>query len=457
MSRIFDIALFAGASQAVLATVIGIAILLLLIIRFKTNAFISLIAVAIFTGLAAGLAPEAAFKSVKNGMGGTLGFIAPVIGLGAIFGAILERSNVLSALAQKVIRVKKEGTKTMATGFMGLVAATPVFFDVALIVLMPLIKKMAAAANKVPLFFGLPLCAGLAIGHAFIPPTPGPILIASEIGANIGNVILIGAFVSVITLIVAGPIFTTWLDRRGALPGTIPSLSAHTDAPLDRQVRFGTALCLILFPIVLILLANVSKEFFPNNPVDNILQVIGHPFSALILACLVSWLWVGPKTADDKESFSKAIARSLEPTALIILVTGAGGAFKQVLTDSGAGHDLSAIISGLGLSMILTAYCLALLFRLLQGSATVAMVTAAGLLAAMIDPANYSSWQLAILTIAIAAGASGFSHVNDSGFWLVNRLFDLTEKETLRTWTLMTGILSISALILCLIIYPLAG
>ncbi len=444
-------------SKTVLATIFGICLLLLLIIRFKTNAFISLLAVAILTGLLAGLAPETVFNSVKNGMGGTLGFIAPVIGLGAIFGAILERSNVLGALADKVIKVKAEGSKTMATGVMGLVAATPVFFDVALIVLMPLINKMAATAKKVPLFFGLPLCAGLAIGHAFIPPTPGPILIANEIGASIGDVILIGAGVSLVTLIVSGPLFTTWLDRRNRLPGTIPNLSNLDLESQEKSVSFSAALLLILFPIVLILVANVTKEFFTPNGFTEALQIIGHPFTALILACLVSWLWVGPKTDEDRKTFSNAIARSLEPTALIILVTGAGGAFKQVLTDTGAGNDLSTLVQGLGLSIILTAFVLALLFRLLQGSATVAMVTAAGLVAAMISPADFTSWQLAVLTIAIAAGASGFSHVNDSGFWLVNRLFDLTEKETLQTWTLMTGILSITALLLCLIIYPLAG
>jgi len=444
-------------SQSVLATLVGIFILLLLIIRFKTNAFISLLAVAIVTGLAAGLAPEAALKSVQNGMGGTLGFIAPVIGLGAIFGAILERSQVLSALAKKVIQVKSESSKTMATGFMGLVAATPVFFDVALIVLTPLIKKMAAAAKKVPLFFGLPLCAGLAIGHAFIPPTPGPILIANDIGASIADVIMFGIPVSILTLIIAGPLFTNWLDRRGSLPGTIPMASEIDEVSIDRSVSFSKAMALILFPILLILMANVAKEFFAENVFTLTLRTIGHPFSALILACLVSWIAVGPKTADQRSGYSKAVARSLEPTALIILVTGAGGAFKQVLTDSGAGHDLSTFVESLGLPILVTAYALALLFRLLQGSATVAMVTAAGLVSAMINPADFSGAQLAVMTLAIAAGASGFSHVNDSGFWLISRMFGLTEKETLKTWTLMTGILSITALIICFIIYRSLG
>ncbi len=445
------------ALQPVLATFAGIALLLLLIIRFKTNAFLSLLTVAILTALTAGLAPNAAFSAIEKGMGGTLGFIAPIIGLGAIFGAILERSNVLGALAEKVVKLKTENSKTMATGFMGLIAATPVFFDVALIILLPLINKMAATAKKVPLYFGLPLCAGLAIGHAFIPPTPGPMLISKELGADVGYVIIVGIVVSFVTLIVAGPVFTKWLDRRGALPGKVPDFTMLSAAGKKRTVSFTKAIGLITFPIVLILLANAAKAIHSEHQITSILQAIGHPFSALILACLASWIFVGPKTPEDKKLFSNSIARSLEPTALIILITGAGGAFKQVLIESGAGGELSTIIESLGLSIILTAFILALLFRLLQGSANVAMIGASGILANMTMVTDYNQWQWAIITIAIAAGASGFSHVNDSGFWLVNRLFNLTEKETLKTWTLMTGVLAATALIICLILFPLAG
>lgn len=444
--------------QAVGATLLGLCVLLTLILRFKTNAFISLLGCAIITALIAGMAPDAAFKSVQSGMGGTLGFIAPIIGLGAIFGAILERSNALAALSERVNRVRGDRAKTMATGSLGLIAATPVFFDVALIILLPLIKRLARDAKKVPLYFGLPLCAGLAIGHAFIPPTPGPIIIAGYLNVGLGHVIMIGAIVSIISLIIAGPLFTNWLDKRDKLPGTIPT-QVDTAIPTDQtgRVSFSMALTLILFPIILILLANISKAFFPNHFLSTGLAIIGHPFSALILACALSWIVIGPKTPSDKAGFSNAIARAFEPTALIILVTGAGGAFKQVLTDSGAGHDLASILFGTGLTPVLLGYLLALLFRLLQGSATVAMTAAAGLMASIIDPAAFTDWQLAVLTISIAGGASGFSHVNDSGFWLVSRLFDLSEKETLRSWTVMTGLLSISALIMCLILYRLVS
>ena len=444
--------------QAVGATLLGLCLLLVLILRFKTNAFISLLGCAIITALIAGMAPEATFKSVQNGMGGTLGFIAPIIGLGAIFGAILERSNALAALSERVNRVRGDRAKTMATGSLGLIAATPVFFDVALIILLPLIKRLARDAKKVPLYFGLPLCAGLAIGHAFIPPTPGPIIIAGYLNVGLGHVIIIGAIVSVISLIIAGPLFTNWLDKRGRLPGKlITQTEVSPSTKPATTISFSLALTLIVFPIFLILLANLSKAVFPQHGLSTGLAIIGHPFSALILACGLSWILIGPKTETDKTGFAKAIARAFEPTALIILVTGAGGAFKQVLTDSGAGHDLASILFGTGLTPVVLGYMLALLFRLLQGSATVAMTAAAGLMASIIDPTSFSSWQLAVLTISIAGGASGFSHVNDSGFWLVSRLFDLSEKETLRSWTMMTGLLSVSALIMCLILYRLVS
>jgi len=440
--------------QAVWATLLGLLVLLILILKFRANAFMSLLGCAILTALVAGMAPDAAFKSVQNGMGGTLGFIAPIIGLGAIFGAILERSDALSVLADRVNKVKGERSKTMASGFLGLVAATPVFFDVALIILMPLIMRLASAAKKAPLYFGLPLCAGLAIGHAFIPPTPGPIIIAGFLQVGLGYVIVMGVFVSLVSLIIAGPVYTHWLDRRGLLPGAIPQAPGPHSVDIDKpRLSVTTAITLMLFPIFLILLANVSKELLPQLRVTSVLAVIGHPFSALILACIVSWFIVGPKNATDKAGFSAAIARAFEPTALIILVTGAGGAFKQVLTDSGAGHDLASILFGTGITPVLLGFALALLFRLLQGSATVAMTAAAGLMASFLAGGSFSEWQLAVLAISIAAGATGFSHVNDSGFWLINRLFDLSERETLRSWTLMTGILAITALIMCLILY----
>ncbi len=451
--------------RAIWASLFSLIVLLALILKFKSNAFITLLGCAILAALLAGMSPDTAFKTVQNGMGGTLGFIATVIGLGAIFGAIMEQSGAIQTLAGQVDKVKGDGPRSMAAGLMGLIAAIPVFFDVALIILLPFIMNLAKKVNKKPLFFGLPLCAGLAIGHAFIPPTPGPIAIAELIGAKLGYVIVMGGLISVICLIISGPVLTVWLDKSGRLPGIIGggpitlnhAQDSETSAALKSAISFPLALSVMLLPIILIILATIGNLFLVDGSVKTGLIIVGHPFSALIIACAASWFLLAPKTAGERSAMKKTLSRAFEPTAAVILVTGAGGAFKQVLVDTGAGADIANYFINIGLTPVLLAFTLALLLRVVQGSATVAMITAAGLIAPLIIVINPNPWQLAVLTTAIAAGATGFSHVNDSGFWLVSRLFNLTEHETLKSWTLSTGVISITGLLACLCLYGLVG
>ena len=441
-------------NQAIWASLFALVLLLVLILRWKANAFVTLLACAIIAALLAGMNPEAAFSTVQKGMGGTLGFIAPVIGLGALFGAIMEKSGYLEALAQRLSGVETDGNRSLAAGFMGLIAAIPVFFDVALIILLPFIMKLARKAGKKPLFFGLPLCAGLAIGHAFIPPTPGPIAIAELINANLGQVIVVGIVVSIGCLIVSGPGLTMWLDKTNRLPQSASIMPTPIQSEFeDRTASFSLALSLMVLPLILIMVGTVAKLTLAEGFIRSALTIFGHPFSALIIACITSWFCLNLKTVEEKYKFRASLAGALEPTAAVILVTGAGGAFKQVLVDTGAGAQMAEGLLAWGLTPVLLAYLLALLIRVIQGSATVAMITAAGLMAPILANLSLGGWQLAILTTAIAAGATGASHVNDSGFWLVSRLFDLTETQTLKSWTLMTSVISISGLLFSLILY----
>ncbi|MEO0466470.1 MAG: gluconate:H+ symporter [Pseudomonadota bacterium] len=440
--------------RAVIATLAGVAALLVLILRAKLNAFVALMAVAIFCALAAGLAPQQAYETVTRGMGGTLGFIAPVIGLGAVFGAILDASGGVKALARGIGRAGNANRQSWMMGGLGLTAATPVFFDVALIVLMPFIRGLARQAGRVPLFFGLPLCAGLAAGHAFIPPTPGPIAIAELIGADLGWVILFGAIIGMISVAAAGPVFVQLLQRWKALPSGVASETADVAPSEPPRVSFAVAAGLIALPLALILAGTLATALLPKSVARDILAIVGHPFSALIVASGFVYLVLRPRTPDDSARMQTALSRAFEPTGAVILVTGAGGAFKQVLVDTGAGADLANAVLGFGLTPVLAGFALALLVRVAQGSATVAMITAAGLAAPITAVADPSAPQLGLITIAIAAGATGFSHVNDSGFWLVNRLFGLTEAETLRTWTLSTGIIALTGLAMACLLYP---
>lgn len=443
--------------QALIATIAGIAALLALILRARMNAFAALLLVAIFSALAAGMSPDGAFNTIRNGMGGTLGFIAPIIGLGALFGAILESSGGLKALAASVSKLASAARQRWVMGGLGIVAATPVFFDVALIVLMPFISALSKRTGLVALTFGLPLCAGLAVGHAFIPPTPGPIAIAELIGADLGWVILFGAITGLISVAVAGPVWTGFLARQGKLPvGSISSEYEEVAAPEDIAAGLaGKALLLILLPLILILVGTLAGYILPDGGVKNTLAVIGHPFSALLIASGAVMLLLRPHDEAGQLRMRSAIGRCFEPTGIVILVTGAGGAFKQVLVDTGAGEQLAQMTLSLGLTPILAGYVLAFLIRLAQGSATVAMITAAGLAAPIVAAAGLSPQQLGVMTIAIAAGATGLSHVNDSGFWLVGKLFGITERETLRTWTASTGLISITGLIVCSVLFVL--
>ena len=342
-------------------------------------------------------------------------------------------------------------------GFLGIIAATPVFFDVALIILMPFIVGLARKSGRKLLYFGLPLCAGLAVGHAFVPPTPGPIAIAELIGANLGWVILFGSIIGVITVIVSGPLLTEYLHKKGRLPSGSLSLQDIYSSEMDpnlRPISFRTAMFLILIPLLMILAGTLAKFLTADGPLKNMFILLGHPFSALLLASGLSWL-AAKQAGVASGTIQSGMSRAFEPTGVIILVTGAGGAFKQVLVDTGAGSQIADIVSAIGLAPILMAFLLALIIRAAQGSATVAMITAAGLMAPVLSTLSLSDPQLALITISIAAGASGLSFVNDSGFWLVSRLFGLSEKDTLATWTVSTSLIAVTGLVCSSLLYVL--
>lgn len=422
--------------RPLLATIAGVVGLLFLILHRKVNAFTALLAAALGTGLAAGLAPDAVLKSVADGMGGVLGFIAVIVGLGALLGAYLEASGGAAALARAIVGTREARPAAIAMGFVGMVIAIPVFFDVGLVLLFPLICSLAQTAKKPALYFGLPLLAGLATAHAFIPPTPGPVAVAEILTADIGLVILCGLAAGIPAMLVAGPLYARLLERRGLLPSggvmfsTLETERADFDNALARRALFA-----ILVPIALIVAAALGPPLGLSGRAAAVLEFVGHPFVALLIACGLAAIILKPADEPGRARLSETLARALEPTAVILLVTGAGGAFKQVLVDTGAGAMLAESLLGFGIGPILAGFLLALIVRVAQGSATVAMLTAAGLAAPVAAAAGLTPLELALMVIAIASGASMASHVNDSGFWLVSRYFGLSSAETLRSWT----------------------
>jgi len=440
--------------KLLLAVLFGIAVLLFLILKLKLHAFISLLIASISVGVISGMPPLEIMNTVKEGMGGTLGFVATVIGLGAMFGAILEHSGGAKVIANYLI--KKLGIKRApsAMALAGFIVAIPVFFEVAFILLVPVIYALQKQTKKSLLIYALPLLAGLAVTHAFIPPTPGPIAVAEIIGVDLGWVILIGAMVGLPTAIIGGIFYGKYIGNKIYIEAPFQENNL-TVLEEDKNPDIKIILSIIAIPIVLILLSTfVSSGILniQNNQILNIINLIGHPFSALIIANMIAWYVLGIKQGFTKKQLLDITTKSMGPAGMIILITGAGGVFKQVLVNTGAGKMIAESLVDVGFPVLLFSFIVAVLIRLIQGSATVAMITAAGLVSPLISDIDYDNFNLACIVISIAAGSTFMSHVNDSGFWLVSQFLGMTEKQTFKTWTIMTGILSVSGFLLASLI-----
>ena len=427
------------------AVIIGICILLFLILYMRIQAFIALLISSIAVGLIAGMEASQIITTMQEGMGNTLGFVAMVVGLGAMFGTILEHSGGAESLAKRMLKRFGEKNASWALMITGFFVAIPVFFDVAFIILIPIIYALQRKTKKSLLLYGIPLLAGLAITHAFIPPTPGPVAVADIIKADLGWVILFGFIVGIPTAIVSGPVFAKYISKKIHLEAPVLEESDDTITTLPSAYMILT---IIGLPIVLILsntLLNspLCDSWAIPTSLKNSIQLLGHPFAALILANLVAWYLLGIRKGFSREKLLDIMTRSMAPAGIIILLTGAGGVFKQMLVNTGTGEMLANYFAEAGLNILVFAFLAAVLVRILQGSATVAMITAAGLTAPLIG-ADMSDPQKALMVIAIAAGASIMSHVNDSGFWLVSKYLGMTEKQTFKSWTVMTTVLALT-------------
>ncbi len=434
----------------------AILLLLLLVLKFKLNAFISLLIVSMFVGLASGMPPADVLKSIQDGMGSTLGFVATVVGLGAIFGALLEHSGGAESLANYMIGKFGKGKASWAMVITGFIISIPVFLDVGFIILVPIVYALSRDTNKPILYYGIPLLAGMAVTHSFIPPTPGPIAVTEIIGANLGWVILLGFIIGIPTAIIAGPVFGNYISKK--IPVGPPDLfDHHVSTDKETLPAFGLIAGIIAVPIVLILIDTITAIFVDNGMISSgfittSISFLGHPFTALMIATLLALYFLGTKRNVGKNELMEISTKALGPAGIIILITGAGGVFKEVLVDSGIGNILAESLSNSALPPIALAYIIAVVVRITQGSATVAMITAAGIMAPILEVFELSQPQLALIVLSIAAGATILSHVNDTGFWLVGKYFGLTEKQTLQSWTVMESIVSVAGFAFALVL-----
>ena len=440
-------------------TTAAIGLLFLLVIKFKIHAFLSLMLISILVGIFTGMPLMDIIKSVQDGMGSILGFIAIVVGIGSIFGEILQVSGGAEALSRTMLKKFGEERSSWALMTTGFIIAIPVFLDVGFIILVPMTYALSRKTGRSVLYYAIPLLAGLAVTHAFIPPTPGPIAVAEIIDVQLGWVILFGFIVGFPTAIIAGPYFGKYIAKKIHIDP--PDITEEQKLVAESEQRdlpsFGWVVFLIALPLVLILASTfvdlaISSSWVPDNKIMEIIRFLGHPFIALLIATLAAMYILGVKRDYSGKQLMQVANKALGPAGLIILVTGAGGVFKEVLVDSGVGAALAETVSNKNIPPVVLAYILAVIIRLTQGSATVAMITAAGMIAPVIQVLGTGDIGKALVVLVIAAGATTFSHVNDSGFWLVGKYLNMTEKQTLQSWSIMETIISVVGFLLILLI-----
>ena len=443
-------------SNALILTVTASSIvaLLLLIVKLKLQPFLALILVSLGAGLAIGMAPQDLLEFVVKSMGGTLGFVALIIGLGSMFGEMLRVSGGSERLALTLIDKCGDRTVPWALGLVGFLVSIAVFIDVAIVILVPLIYGIARRTGKSLLYYGIPLCAGLSVTHTFLPPTPGPIATASILGADLGWVIIWGVIAGLPAMAVAGPLFGKFISNRIFVP--VPEYMVQGESKFDDPSKlpaFKGVVLTLLLPLALIL-GNTSAEMLlaEGNPLRDILMFIGNPIIALLLTTLLTFWVFGHNRGYTADQLQKIATKALEPAGIIILITGAGGVFGKVLVESGVGKILADAMQDMNMPLVLFGFTTAAIMRISQGSGTVAMITGASLTAPVAQLLGASPQLLALCTIAIACGGAAFSHVNDSGFWMANRYFGMSVSDTLKSWTVMKTLVGLTGLCICLVI-----
>ncbi|MGS2590085.1 GntP family permease [Streptomyces hebeiensis] len=461
--------LIPGTAGLLTVAALGIALLLFLIIKGRLQPFVALLGVSIAVGLAAGLSvtelfgtvqKSAAVSLIESGMGGILGHVAIIIGLGTMLGAILEVSGGAEVLSARLLRLFGEKRAPLAMGVTGVVFGIPVFFDVGIFVLAPIVYAAAKRSGKSILLYAMPLLAGLSMTHAFLPPHPGPVAAAGLFGVDLGWVILMGLVVGVPSVLAAWA-YSAWIGKRlfvgvpqdmmeaaeESKAAVAAEQRASGTAPAERPVSPATVLLIIGTPLVLILMATFSSIALDPSTVRSVLEFFGHPFVALTIALLLAYYLLGIRRGWSRQSLETVSTSSLKPVGNIVLVVGAGGVFGAVLKGSGIADALADTFNDVGLPVILLAWLISVVLRVAQGSATVAIVTTAGIVVPLVEGQDLSQAHLALIIMAISAGSIFASHVNDGGFWMVAKYFGISERDTLKSWTVLETVLSVAGFV----------
>jgi len=441
----------AGPTLLVL-TMAAIALLLLLILVVKLHAFLSLLISSMALGLAAGMAPAAVLKSIQSGFGEALGFIAVVVGLGAMIGRFIENSGGGRVLADWLLdkfgRERAVWALLVASYLVGL----PIFFEVGFIILAPLVWSLARESKRSLLVYGMPVAAALSATHSLVPPHPAPVAAAQLLGADLGRIILYGVAISLPMAVIGGIVYGGWIAKRMFIPLPEMALRAQPEKQ-ESPPPVSLVTLILLLPVLLIFMASITAT--ANLPGKEMLGFLGHPFTALLLTTLAAMFVFGTRRGIHRNELARMAVDSLAPIATLLLIMGGGGSFKQVIVDSGVGLYAGRLLAASSISPLVVAYLIAAAMRVAQGSATVAIITAAGIVAPVVK--HIPGYSPEMIVLAVCCGGTILSHVNDAGFWLVNEYFGMAVQQTLKSWTVMKVITSLCGLAMVLAAQALFG
>ncbi|OHV08409.1 GntP family permease [Kushneria phosphatilytica] len=437
----------------------AIAVLLVMVIKFRVHAFLTLILVSLLTAFATGIPADQIVPTMVDKFGGTLGSVALLVGLGAMLGKLVEYSGGAGVLADRMISIFGEKRAPFALGVASLFMGFPIFFDAGLIVMLPVIFAVAKRLGGPVLLYAIPAAAAFSVMHVFVPPHPGPVTASELYNANLGLLLLVGVIIAFPMWLISGYFWGRVTAKQHPFKLSDALFGEVDDNEVTNPPTVGTVLAMLLLPMVLIFM-NTGLDFLRSlGMVDSsqgwyhVLSALGKTPIALLISTLVAMWVLGTRRGESGNALQKLLDSALGPICSVVLITGAGGMFGGVLQASGIGDALSDSLNNIGLPVIVAAYLVAVIIRLAQGSATVALVTAAGLMAPAVSGGDFSSLQVVAITLATAAGSVFAGHVNDSGFWLVGRLLGMDVKTTLQTWTVQQAIESVVGFVFACIVF----
>ncbi|WP_047171728.1 gluconate:H+ symporter [Staphylococcus xylosus] len=447
-----------GEIWPLVAVVIGVLILLMLIMWFKLNTFIALIITSMVTGILLGMPLDTIVTTIEKGMGDTLGHIAIIFGLGSILGKLLSDGGGATRIADTLINVFGKKYVTWAMIIASFIIGISLFLEVAFVLLIPLVFTLAKRMQISNLTVGLPMATSIAVTHGFLLPHPGPVAISEAVNANIGHVLMYGVIIGIPLAIIVGAIFpkiahklTPEAFKRKGNQAAVGEFKVFENKDLP---SFGMSLLTALAPVILMLLATIVQLITGNedgkaNGFEGFIYFIGTSVTAMLIAVLFAIYSMGIRRKQSMKQIMDTVSNAITPIAMLILIIGGGGTFKQILIDGGVGDTISEIFKGTEMSPLILAWLAAALLRTALGSTTVAAISSVGIVLPLLQSSDVN---ISLVVLAIGAGSIFCSHVNDAGFWMFKEYFGLTMKETFLTWTLLESILSVVGLGLILIV-----